>query len=220
MRLILLGAPGAGKGTQSKLITKQYNIPQVSTGDIFREAIQKETALGKQVKEIVDSGRLVPDEVVIRLVTERIKQPDCRNGFLLDGFPRTVAQAEALHKQASLDYVIDIDVPDEEIVKRLTGRRIHPGSGRIYHILYQPPKVRNQDDITNEPLIQRKDDSEETVRKRLAVYHDQTSPLREYYEHYKPYPGEQVPVYVKMDGTVGVEEVNRTIFSLLDKLRK
>ncbi|RDI46081.1 adenylate kinase [Aquicella lusitana] len=215
MRLILLGCPGAGKGTQAKLITEKFQIPQISTGDILRSAIQQDSALGKQVKEIVESGRLVPDEIVIQLVQERIKQPDAQNGFLLDGFPRTVTQAEALHKHTDIDYVIDIDVPEEEILRRLTGRRIHPDSGRTYHVLYQPPKEAGKDDVTGEPLVQRPDDSEETVRKRLAVYQAQTSPLREYYSNFQAQPGVQKPYYVKVDGTGSVDEIKKKIFSAL-----
>lgn len=216
MRLILLGCPGAGKGTQAKLITANYHIPQISTGDILRTAIQQGTTLGKQVKEIVESGRLVPDEIVIQLVKERIQQADCDNGFLLDGFPRTVAQAQALHQITSIDYVFDIDVPEDEIVKRLSGRRIHPTSGRIYHINYHPPRVAERDDLTNEPLVQRPDDSEETVRHRLAVYQAQTSPLRDYYLHFKGQPGMKIPSYVKIDGTASVDEIKEKIFSILD----
>jgi adenylate kinase len=214
MRLILLGCPGAGKGTQAKLITERYHIPQISTGDIFRQAIQKGSDLGKEVKAIVESGHLVPDDLVIKLVKERLNQPDCKNGFLLDGFPRTVAQAEALRQFTSLDYVIDIDVPEEEVVKRLSGRRVHPGSGRTYHLLYQPPREAGKDDVTGEPLIQRPDDSEETVRKRLTVYDAQTSPLRAYYEHFE---GKPAPIYLKILGTGSVEGINAEITSLLDK---
>ena len=218
MRLILLGCPGAGKGTQAKLITGKYHIPQISTGDILRAAIQNNTELGKEVKVIVESGRLVPDEIVIQLVQERIKQPDCKNGFLLDGFPRTVAQAEVLHQLTDIEYVIDIDVPEDEIVKRLSGRRIHPSSGRIYHIDYQPPRIEGKDDLTGEPLIQRPDDSEETVRKRLAVYQAQTSPLRDYYLHFKAKPGIHTPQYVSIDGMGSVDEIQNKIFSALDKM--
>lgn len=220
MRLILLGAPGAGKGTQSKEITKRYGIPQISTGDILRAAIASGSDLGTKVKEIVESGRLVPDELVIALVDERLKQPDCRQGFLLDGFPRTVAQAEALHQLTDIDFVIDIDVPDAEIIERLTGRRMHMPSGRIYHLKYQPPKVPGVDDVTGEPLVQRPDDTEETVRKRLSVYHEQTSPLRDFYSHYKTHAGEKAPQYVKLNGTSSPNEISDTIFSLLDKTRK
>lgn len=219
MRLILLGSPGAGKGTQANLITTKYHIPPISTGDILRAAIKQGTALGKKVKAIVDSGQLVPDEMVIELVKARLHQPDCQNGFLLDGFPRTVAQAEALRRITDIDYVIDIEVPPDEIVKRLSGRRIHPASGRIYHVLYQPPKTPDKDDVTGEPLVQRPDDKEETVRKRLAVYQEQTSPLRDYYQHFKAENG-QAPKYIKMDGTMSVEDIRDQIFSLLDLLGK
>lgn len=213
MRLILLGSPGAGKGTQAKLITSHYHIPHISTGDILRAAIQQGSALGQQVKGIVESGKLVPDELVIALVRERLKQPDCQNGFLLDGFPRTVAQAEALATVTDIDYVMDIDVPAEEIISRLTGRRTHPASGRIYHIVTHPPKVAGKDDITGEPLIQRADDTEETVRKRLAVYDEQTSPLKAFYQHQK---GSNAPMYVKINGVDPVEKIKNEIFSLLD----
>src|SRR5579885_2258307 len=217
MRLILLGCPGAGKGTQAKLISQRYHIPQISTGDILRTAIQQGTALGKKVKEIVESGHLVPDAVVIQLVQERLEQSDCQNGFLLDGFPRTVEQSEALQHLASIDYVIDIDVPEEEIINRLSGRRIHPASGRIYHIQNNPPRVAGRDDVTGDPLIQRPDDREETIRKRLQVYQDQTRPLKEYYQHYKGNNGSPVPRYVKIDGAGTVDEISNKIFSILDK---
>lgn len=208
MRLILLGCPGAGKGTQAKLISEKYQIPQISTGDIFRAAIKNRTELGKKVQAIVDGGQLVPDQVVIELVKDRLKQPDCQHGFLLDGFPRTVEQAQALLQITPIDFVIDIDVPEEEIVKRLSGRRIHPASGRIYHLISHPPKVPHQDDETGEPLIQRPDDSEETVRKRLAVYQQQTKPLQTYYANSKQYQ--------KIDGTGSVSDITSMIFSLLD----
>lgn len=214
MRLILLGCPGAGKGTQAKFITEKYGIPQISTGDILRSAIQQGTELGKKVKEIVDSGRLVPDDIMIQLVKERIKQPDTQKGFLLDGFPRTVAQAEALRQETPIDCVIDIDVPEDEVVKRLSGRRIHPASGRIYHTLYQPPQVEGKDDATGEPLVQRPDDTEETVRKRLGVYQAQTSPLRNYYQNFKGQ--HNTPNYIKIDGTGSVDEIKNKIFSVLD----
>lgn len=217
MRLILLGCPGAGKGTQAKGISEKYHIPQISTGDILRAAIQQGTGLGKKVKEIVESGQLVPDKIVIQLVLERINQPDCKNGFLLDGFPRTVTQAEALHEHTNIDFVIDIDVPEEEIIKRLTGRRIHPASGRIYHLYYQPPKEMDKDDVTGEVLVQRPDDAEDTVRKRLAVYQAQTSPLREYYLHFKEQPGTKKPQYVKIAGLGSVTDIQQQIFSVLNK---
>lgn len=215
MRLILLGCPGAGKGTQAKLITAKYNIPQISTGDILRSAIEKGTDLGNKVKSIVEEGRLVPDELMNELVFERIQQPDCQNGFLLDGYPRTAAQAEALRQYSDIDYVIDIDVPDEEVVKRLSGRRVHPASGRSYHIIYQAPKQSGKDDLTGEPLVQRADDAEETVRKRLALYDAKTKPLKEYYQHF---PGNgKAPKYVRIDGIGSVEAIQKQIISLLNK---
>lgn len=219
MRLILLGAPGAGKGTQSKELTKRYGIPQISTGDILRAAVANGSELGTKVKAIMESGQLVPDELVIALVDERIKQPDCKPGFLLDGFPRTVAQADALQKLTGIDFVIDIDVADEDIIQRLTGRRMHLPSGRIYHVDNHPPKVAGVDDLTGEPLVQRPDDTEETVRKRLAVYHEQTSPLRYFYSHYHARSGEVAPQYVKINGGLPVNEISDTIYSLLDKAR-
>ncbi len=217
MRLILLGAPGAGKGTQAKWITERYHIQQISTGDILRSAIQQKTELGNKVKDLVESGQLVPDDMMIQLVAQRMTQPDCKNGFLLDGFPRTVAQAEALSQLTPIDFVIDIDVPEEEIVRRLSGRRIHPASGRIYHITYNPPHIPDRDDVTGELLIQRPDDSEETVRKRLAVYRAQTSPLRAYYQHFNNQSNLPVPKYVKIAGMGSVEEIKSKIFSMLDK---
>lgn len=220
MRLILLGCPGAGKGTQAKLISEKYHIPAISTGDILRNAIRQASPLGLEVKAIVEGGNLVPDEIVIRLVQERINQPDCANGFLLDGFPRTVAQAEALQRLTPIDFVVDIDVPEDEVVKRLSGRRIHPASGRIYHILHNPPRVANKDDVTGDPLIQRPDDSEETVRKRLQVYQDQTSPLRHYYAQHQGNTSVSTAKYVKIDGTESVDDIKDTIFSLLDKCKE
>lgn len=216
MRLILLGSPGAGKGTQAKFITQQYHIPQISTGDILRAAIQQGTELGVKVKQLVEGGNLVPDDIVIQLVQDRIKQADCKNGFLLDGFPRTVDQAEALQGITAIDYVIDIDVPADVIIERLSGRRVHPASGRTYHITNQPPKVEGKDDETGEPLIQRPDDSEETVRKRLDVYQSQTSPLKHYYQDFKAAGDTSVPKYVKIDGTQAVEVITKQIFELLN----
>lgn len=220
MRLIILGAPGAGKGTQSQSITKRYNIPQISTGDIFRAAVSNQTELGKKVKGIMDAGQLVPDELVCSLVAERLEQPDCQNGFLLDGFPRTVAQATALSKLTVIDSVIDIDVPDDVIIKRLTGRRIHPGSGRVYHVDLQPPKVAGVDDETGEPLIHRDDDTEETVRKRLQIYHEQTEPLRGFYKNYQSVAGEAAPRYIEIDGNQPVDSINQQIASLLDEIKE
>lgn len=214
MRIILLGCPGAGKGTQAKFITEKYHIPQISTGDILRSAIQQTSDLGKKVKNIVEGGNLVPDEIMIQLVKDRIIQPDCKNGFLLDGFPRTTAQAEALGLMTNIDCVIDIDVPEEEVVRRLSGRRVHLASGRIYHVIFQPPHIANTDDITGEPLIQRPDDSEETVRKRLAVYQAQTRPLRDYYQHRTD------SHYVKLDGTGSVDGIKDKVFSVLNKIKE
>ena len=208
MRIILLGCPGAGKGTQAKQISHRYHIPQISTGDILRQAIQENSKLGKKVKALVDHGHYVPDELMIELVGERIQQPDCQQGFLLDGFPRTIAQANALQSMTTIDYVFDIDVSKEEVVKRLSGRRIHPGSGRTYHIHYQPPKVADKDDITGEALIQRPDDSEETVRERLSVYQNQTLPLREFYQQEKN--------YIKINGENSVEKISQEIFNILN----
>ncbi len=182
MRVILLGAPGAGKGTQAQFIMEHYGIPQISTGDMLRAAIKNGTELGKKVKAVMDSGALVSDEIIIALVKERIAQEDCAKGFLFDGFPRTIPQAEALRDAGiAIDHVVEIAVADEEIVKRMSGRRVHPESGRTYHVVFNPPKEEDKDDITGEPLVQRADDEEETVRKRLGVYHDQTAPLVAFY---------------------------------------
>src|SRR4029450_3211130 len=178
MRLILLGPPGAGKGTQAQFIREKFGIPQISTGDMLRAAVKAGTPLGKQAKQVMDSGQLVSDDIIIGLVKERLKEPDCRRGYLFDGFPRTIPQAEALKREGvTLDYVPEVDVPDEEILTRMTGRRVHPGSGRVYHVKFNPPKVEGKDDATGEPLIQRDDDREETVKKRLEVYRAQTRPL-------------------------------------------
>jgi adenylate kinase len=215
MRLILLGCPGAGKGTQAKFITQQYHIPQISTGDILRLAIKNATPLGEKIQKIVESGLLVPDELMIEVVLERINQADCQSGFLLDGFPRTVAQAKALHQKTQIDCIIDIDVSDVEIIKRLSGRRIHVNSGRIYHVFYQPPKIAGKDDLTGEELIQRPDDEEETVRKRLAIYHEQIKQLREYYFHFPAIT--KAPKYIKIDGESSVEVIREKIFNFLNE---
>lgn len=218
MRLVLLGCPGAGKGTQAKFIKEQYHILQISTGDMLRAAIQAGTPLGKQVKQIMDEGHLVSDEIMIQLVKDRIQQLDCKNGFLLDGFPRTIPQAESLQKNhIYLDYIIEIQVPEEELIKRLSGRRVHLPSGRVYHNLYNPPRVEGKDDLTGEPLIQRLDDQEHTIRKRLSVYHQQTMPLINYYlNSVKHYP-QHAPTYIKIDGTGAVEDVRERIFAALTK---
>jgi len=182
MRVILLGGPGAGKGTQANYIKEKYNIPQISTGDMLRAAVKAGTPLGVAAKKVMDAGGLVSDAIILGLVEERIKEPDCANGFLFDGFPRTLAQADALKAKAiPLDCVVEIDVDDEEIIKRMSGRRVHLASGRTYHMIFNPPKKVGEDDVTGEPLIQRDDDTEETVRQRLKVYHEQTEPLIKYY---------------------------------------
>lgn len=216
LRIILLGCPGAGKGTQAKFITEKYAIPQISTGDMLRAAVKANTALGSIAKSIMESGKLVPDDIIIELVKERIQQPDCQQGFLLDGFPRTLPQAEALRAQnIHIDYVIEIAVDEEEIVKRLSGRRVHTTSGRIYHIVYQPPAVEGQDDITHELLIQRDDDREETVRKRLQVYLEQTKPLVAYYTKWAAAGDLGAPHFVRVNGQGSVQEVRDQVFSFL-----
>ena len=208
MKLILLGAPGAGKGTQAAFITQKYGIPQISTGDMLRAAVKAGTPLGLQAKGVMESGGLVSDELIIDLVKERIAQPDCVNGFLFDGFPRTIPQAEAM-KQAGvkLDYVLEIDVPFDAIIERMSGRRSHPASGRTYHVKFNPPKAEGKDDLTGEPLVQRDDDKEETVRKRLQVYNDQTRPLVSYYSEWAGKEPSAAPKYRKISGTGSVEEI-------------
>ena len=206
--MLLLGAPGAGKGTQAKFITEKFAIPQISTGDMLRAAIKAGTSLGLQAKVAMDAGLLVSDDIVIGLVKERIKQDDCHNGFLFDGFPRTVAQADALKETGIVfDYVIEIDVPDTSIVSRISGRRIHQPSGRTYHVIFNPPKVAGIDDVTGEPLIQRDDDKEETIIKRLQVYHAQTKALNDYYS------GDKSVKFIKVDGTQDVNQVTQGILS-------
>lgn len=221
MHVILLGCPGAGKGTQAKFITEKYGIPQISTGDMLRAAVKAGTELGVAAKQVMDAGKLVSDDIIIGLVKERIKQPDCKNGFLLDGFPRTLPQAEAL-KQANIniDVVIEIATDDEDIVKRLSGRRVHPASGRTYHAIYHPPEVADKDDITGEALIQREDDSEATIRKRLEVYHDLTKPLVNYYTAWAETCTADSPRYVEIDGHASVEEVREAIFVILDAIKQ
>jgi adenylate kinase len=216
MRIILLGAPGAGKGTQAQFLTKKYNIPQISTGDMLRAAIKAGTELGKQAKAAMDAGQLVTDEIIIGLVKDRIAEDDCKNGYLLDGFPRTLPQADAVTNAGiEIDAVIEIDVPDEEIVKRMSGRRAHLASGRTYHIIYNPPKVEGKDDITGEALVQRDDDKEEVVKERLKTYHDQTEPLIDYYKA----QAEKNPniKYIRVDGTADIKDVEEAIVSGLEK---
>ncbi|MFC3150480.1 adenylate kinase [Litoribrevibacter euphylliae] len=216
MRVILLGAPGAGKGTQAQNITKEFGIPQISTGDMLRAAVKAGTPLGLKVKEVMETGGLVSDDIIIALVEERIQQEDCKNGFLFDGFPRTIPQAEAM-KQAgvSIDHVLEIDVDDEEIVKRMSGRRIHEASGRVYHTIYNPPKEEGKDDETGEPLMQRDDDQEATVRKRLAIYHDQTKPLVTYYSDWAASGEANAPQIHKVTGVGEVAEIRDRVMSAL-----
>jgi adenylate kinase len=220
MRLILLGGPGAGKGTQANFIKDRYQIPQISTGDMLRAALKKGTPLGLKAKEYMDAGKLVPDEVIIGLVKERIKQADCQKGFLFDGFPRTIPQADAMKEAAvPIDAVVDINVPDEEIIKRMSGRRVHLASGRTYHLIFNPPKEPGKDDKTGEPLIQRDDDQEETVRKRLDVYHAQTEPLVAYYNDWEKSGGPDAAKYIRIEGVGKVEEIRDRIFAALDRLK-
>ncbi|MDR2507594.1 MAG: adenylate kinase [Candidatus Accumulibacter sp.] len=213
MRLILLGAPGAGKGTQAKFICEKFGIPQISTGDMLRAAVKAGTPVGLKARAIMESGGLVSDDIIIGLVNERLREPDCGAGYLFDGFPRTIPQAEAMESaKILLDFVLEFDVPDAEIVERLSGRLIHAASGRSYHARFNPPRVAGKDDITGEPLIQRDDDREETVKKRLAVYHSQTRQLIDYY---LKQTREGAPKYRKVCGTGGVEEVRDAIFTAL-----
>jgi adenylate kinase len=219
MRLILLGGPGAGKGTQANFIKDRYQIPQISTGDMLRAAIKAGTELGQKAKGFMDSGALVPDKVIIGLVKERIQEADCEKGFLFDGFPRTIPQADAMKEAGvSIDGVVDIDVPDEEIIKRMSGRRVHLASGRTYHIVFNPPKERDKDDVTGEALIQRDDDQEDTVRKRLDVYHAQTEPLIDYYKSWENSGEPSAPKYIRIEGVGKVDEIRDRIYSALDKL--
>lgn len=221
MRIILLGAPGAGKGTQAKFLTTFYHIPQISTGDMLRAAVNQGTPLGLQAKTLMDSGQLISDKVIIELIESRIQQADCANGFLLDGFPRTLPQAEAIRSNGIfIDFVIEIEIEDDEIVKRLSGRRIHPGSGRIYHILHNPPRIPNKDDVTGEALIHRKDDAEATIRERLRIYHQQTEPLLFYYKEWQQSGDPNAPNYISINGHADVEEVRRHIFAELAKNSK
>jgi adenylate kinase len=216
MRIILLGAPGAGKGTQANYIREKFDIPQISTGDMLRAAVKAGTPLGLEAKKYMDAGALVPDDVIIGLVQERIKDADCANGFLFDGFPRTIPQAEALRQAGvTIDYVVEIDVPDEEIIRRMSGRRVHLASGRTYHVIFNPPKVAGKDDVTGEELIQREDDQEETVRKRLQVYHSQTKPLVDYYARWAASGQPGAPKHVKISGIGPVEAIRDAIFAAL-----
>lgn len=213
MRVILLGAPGSGKGTQAQAITEQFGIPQISTGDMLRAAVREGTPLGLAAKKIMDSGLLVSDDIILGLIQERIQDADCVPGFLLDGFPRTLAQADGLkHMGIAIDHVIEFVVDDEEIVQRMSGRRVHPGSGRTYHIVFNPPREADKDDVTGEALIQREDDSEETVRRRLAIYHEQTKPLVGYYQEAAQAGAVR---FASIDGIGAVEEITQRILEAL-----
>ena len=216
MRLILLGAPGAGKGTQATFIKEKFNIPQISTGDMLRAAVKAGTPLGVAAKQVMDAGGLVSDDIIIGLVKDRLLQPDCQNGYLFDGFPRTIPQAEAM-KQAGvpIDYVLEIDVPDNEIIERMSGRRVHQPSGRTYHIRFNPPKVEGRDDVTGEELIQRDDDHEDTVKKRLSVYHEQTEVLVDYYNSWARSGQPGAPQYRKIAGVGPVEAIRDRAFAAL-----
>lgn len=216
MRIILLGPPGAGKGTQAGFICEHFGIPQISTGDMLRAAVKEGTPLGKEAEKIMSSGGLVSDDIILGVVKERIVKQDCANGFLFDGFPRTIGQAEAVKDEGiKLDYVVEIQVEDEEIVQRMSGRRVHPGSGRVYHVEHNPPKVEGKDDETGEDLVQREDDQEDTVRKRLEVYHEQTRPLVDYYRKLADSGEPTAPRYVAVNGLGEVEDVRNRVLSSL-----
>ena len=217
MRLILLGPPGAGKGTQSSFLTSHFGIPQISTGDMLRAAVKAGTPLGLAAKKVMDSGALVSDDIIIGLVKERLKQPDCANGYLFDGFPRTTAQADAMKDAGvTIDYVLEIAVPDDQIVERMSGRRSHPASGRVYHVKFNPPKVEGKDDVTGEELVQRDDDKEETVKKRLDVYHNQTEVLLGYYGEWAKSGKPGAPKYRKIEGVGPVDEIRDRAFAALN----
>ena len=216
MNIILLGPPGAGKGTQAGYIKEHFAIPQISTGDMLRAAVKAGTPLGVAAKKVMDAGQLVSDDIIIGLVKERLKEPDCANGYLFDGFPRTIPQAEAMKASGvALDFVLEIDVPDEEIVMRMSGRRVHLASGRTYHVKFNPPKAEGRDDVTGEALIQRDDDREETVKRRLEVYHDQTRPLVEYYSKWAASGDPKAPKYRRIEGTGPVDGIRQKAFDAL-----
>ena len=216
MRLILLGGPGAGKGTQAGFITQRYRITQISTGDMLRAAVKAGTPLGVAAKKVMDAGQLVSDDIIIGLVQDRLREPDCQRGYLFDGFPRTIPQAEALRRAGvPIDHVLEIEVPDDEIIARMSGRRVHPASGRTYHVKFNPPKLAGRDDLTGEPLIQRDDDREETVKKRLEVYRAQTRPLVDYYGRWAASGEPGAPRYRKISGLGAVEEIKRRVFAAL-----
>lgn len=216
MRLILLGAPGAGKGTQAQFIREKFGIPQISTGDMLRAAVKAGTALGIEAKKVMDAGGLVSDDIIVGLVSERLQQPDCAAGYLFDGFPRTLPQAEAMKTAGvALDYVLEIDVADTEIIERMSGRRVHPGSGRTYHVHFNPPKQHGKDDVTGEDLIQRDDDQEETVRKRLQIYHSQTRPLLDYYRAWAATGDPRAPKCRTIAGVGTVDDIKMAAFAAL-----
>ena len=216
MRLILLGPPGAGKGTQAAYITEKFGIPQISTGDMLRAAVKAQTPLGIEAKKVMDAGGLVSDDLIIGLVKDRLKEPDCADGYLFDGFPRTIPQADALKAaNISLDFVVELEVPEESIIERMSGRRIHPASGRSYHLKFNPPKTDGIDDVTGEPLVQRDDDREETVRHRLSVYRDQTRPLVDYYESWAKSGDAAAPAYRRIAGLGSVDEIRERILQAL-----
>ncbi|MFT5135213.1 MAG: adenylate kinase [Arenicella sp.] len=217
MRLILLGAPGAGKGTQASFITEKYDIPQISTGDMLRAAVKAGTPLGIQAKQVMKTGGLVSDELIIGLIKDRLQDKDCSNGYLLDGFPRTIPQADAMQENGiDIDYVVEISVDDKEIIKRMSGRRAHLASGRTYHIEYNPPQTQGIDDVSGEPLVQRDDDKEETVKHRLDVYHEQTEPLVIYYRNFSESEEKNAPIYVKVEGVGNVDSIREEVLSALE----
>lgn len=218
MRLILLGGPGAGKGTQATFITEKYGIPQISTGDMLRAAVKAGTPLGLEAKKIMDVGGLISDDIITGMVKERVAESDCERGYLLDGFPRTIPQADSMRELGiDIDYVVEVSVDDEEIIKRMSGRRAHLASGRTYHVVYNPPKVEGVDDVSGEELVQREDDKEETVKKRLDIYHDQTEPLIDYYTRFSNSDDKAAPKYVKINGIGSVDSIRENIFSALEK---
>ena len=221
MRIVLLGCPGAGKGTQAQYLSKHYNIPLISTGNMLRSAVTSGSALGLKVKQVMESGALVSDDIIIDLVKERLDQDDCRGGYLLDGFPRTINQVESLHKAGiEIDLVIEIFVPDDDIVERLSGRRIHQGSGRVYHLKYSPPETSGLDNITKEALVQRDDDKEETIRERLRVYHEKTEPLIKYYQDLAKDNKDAALQYLQIDGRGDIEQVSKRVFSSIHAYTK
>ena len=218
MRIIVLGPPGAGKGTQAGYIAAAFGVPQISTGDMLRAAVKEGTALGLRAREVMEAGKLVSDEIIVELVKERIQASDCREGFLLDGFPRTLVQAEALKDHdIRISHVVEVEVPDEEVIVRLSGRRVHPASGRVYHVVFNPPKDQDKDDVTGEDLMQRDDDREETVHRRLEVYSEQTAPLVDYYTRWQARGDPAAPRYIKVSGVGRVEDVRDAILAKLNE---